>query len=1485
MISDSIPQKTLEIALDALEDMEFPSLVWGFVDSYVEEEQLLESIEAVFQKFGVLDDPEDALEKLEDGHLVRYWLNGDTRCYRSRFAELVRLIVRSKQLFDGTPWRSAPTLVSDYRVDISPRRYPKRDIDLKAVIADFKSFGLALTQIQLQTYELVLAVGGMNSLSRFQVDAFKRIFSAAPNLGTIITAGTGSGKTLAFYLPALMVVLEKLKEGAPFTKVLSIYPRNELLKDQLTEVYKLVRSTTSALSKDGRPKFSVGALYGQVPLYAGEQAVKDFSAWTYKKGGYLCPFLRCPDCGAETVWKSEDLDAKIERLHCTECSFLSDPAELRLTRNSISKSPPDFLFSTTEMLNQRMSDTDMQKVFGIGCRNDQRPSFILLDEVHTYVGTSGAQTALLLRRWKKMLGSGVHWVGLSATLEEADQFFSDLTGLFESSIQEITPNPLDMEEEGADYQILVRSDPSSQTATLSTSIQALMLLARMLDPKNDTPSCGLFGSRVFAFTDDLDVINRLFDNFKDAEAYTPWGKEDQSREPLARLRAQDRPEPDERDKDGQLWSVAEDLRGNLSDRLTVGRTTSRDPGVLNGADVIVATASLEVGFNDPNVGAVLQHKAPRSNASFVQRKGRAGRKRGMRPITLTVLSDYGRDRLAFQAYEEMFSPQIERQRLPVENGHILRMQATCALFDWISSIAVQGHVQGWSWNELSQPSHPKTNKKFVDVAKTVIVDLVRLDPSRISAFRKHLKQSLQIKDRAVDFILWEQPRSLLLETLPTLARRIFSDWKMEGNPSKHDFYIPYHPLPDFMPRQLFGELNLPEVTIYVPPSSQNGEEREERLRIRQALTEFSPGKVRRRFADDAGHVAHWFPLDPDQDRQVINVHDFAERKEYLGSFAINSMNEARTFRPWAIRVAQIVTRQRISHTSTSHWLWHSKFEFEGEPSSVELSIYAPWQKFVPNLEFYLHRLAGAITVRRYAHEGIASLNVRGETRRIEFRLTDAEVDAPAAVGFAYESDGIRIPLELPTAAHFSGLELPEAVKRWLKYLWFRSQVQTDDALPKTLNVFRRDWLLQIILHAAIRLSDQKAITFKEALREISFYDDAFELRSAIAATVSHEIIDEPEETLDRKLEQTLEKDLEEPGVLRRLCQIAIEVFWPDRDEHGEWLRYVFAHTIAEAVLQACVLSTPKNTAIDGLVNDLVREGDSFSILIVESTLGGGGTIEALSQKFAEDPRSFHKAMEAALAPSDSENAANSLLQILAEITQEGGCKTALGDLRRAKTSKSREHARIIFSKELSAKGIQYSRAVGVGFSTRFVKMGATEFTDQISMKLINFWEKLENEYDLGLPVRLVASLTSMDISIRNDLSSVGGVGQEVTTAERLMWPREGELRQFSLQSYNTYRDAWISDAGLVRALISEDPIKEIMFGEQSWEYQLGKELATNGIAALIGGASMSALVKGATEFIGYPIAVGYHQFYPVIDAYRENTKGTPEIIIAIREKV
>jgi hypothetical protein len=96
-----------------------------------------------------------------------------------------------------------------------------------------------------------------------------------------------------------------------------------------------------------------------------------------------------------------------------------------------------------------------------------------------------------------------------------------------------------------------------------------------------------------------------------------------------------------RDPEGQYWWLAEALGHEIDGDVQkiIDRTSSQDSGVAADADVVVATASLEVGFDDDRVGAVLQHKAPRDAAQFLQRKGPAATPGGRVRAVLTPKRD------------------------------------------------------------------------------------------------------------------------------------------------------------------------------------------------------------------------------------------------------------------------------------------------------------------------------------------------------------------------------------------------------------------------------------------------------------------------------------------------------------------------------------------------------------------------------------------------------------------------------------------------------------------------------------------------------------------------------------------------------------------------------------------------------------------------------------------------------------------------------
>jgi ATP-dependent helicase Lhr and Lhr-like helicase len=75
-------------------------------------------------------------------------------------------------------------------------------------------------------------------VAQFQVATARSVAAAATagqTRGVIVGAGTGSGKTLAFFLPAYALMAERAIPGRFGVQTLALYPRKELLGDQLHE--------------------------------------------------------------------------------------------------------------------------------------------------------------------------------------------------------------------------------------------------------------------------------------------------------------------------------------------------------------------------------------------------------------------------------------------------------------------------------------------------------------------------------------------------------------------------------------------------------------------------------------------------------------------------------------------------------------------------------------------------------------------------------------------------------------------------------------------------------------------------------------------------------------------------------------------------------------------------------------------------------------------------------------------------------------------------------------------------------------------------------------------------------------------------------------------------------------------------------------------------------------------------------------------------
>ena len=436
-----IEQKDLLKVLDELELLESKLLSWGDTGAYFTYDELKKIISRCLPHLDV-EDVEDELRRT-----VMVVPVTDARDreigVRSRMAEAMYLFRSLRQWMNGDNLSKSRTLVSDYRFVRRPRMYPRRDLEVSNLIDNWT------TKISLDksTINHIRHLVGEYRLSGFQSRATELILERwkkhsrkfKDSSGTIISAGTGSGKTLAFYLPALSSLASDISKNTTKSsvRILAIYPRKELLKDQFNETWMNARKLDNVQSDIGGRKIKIGAFFGDTPT-SNRYALKG-------KSQYLnYNILQCQDsnCRGEMRWSKKNIDAGRERLECHLCGHAVSDDEVGLTRQSLAINPPDILFTTIEMLNQRMSDPRHRHLFGVGVSDPV--SLVLLDEVHTYSGSTGAQTSLLLKRWMKLSGNRPHYVGLSATLRDAANFFSTLTGTKQSCLLYTSPSPRDL---------------------------------------------------------------------------------------------------------------------------------------------------------------------------------------------------------------------------------------------------------------------------------------------------------------------------------------------------------------------------------------------------------------------------------------------------------------------------------------------------------------------------------------------------------------------------------------------------------------------------------------------------------------------------------------------------------------------------------------------------------------------------------------------------------------------------------------------------------------------------------------------------------------------------------------------------------------------------------------------------------------------------------------------------------------------------------
>ena len=683
---------------------------------------------------------ETALRDLVAQGEVIEWAPG---LFRSRIAETVRCLRLLRQRFW---WQKqideAALLVEDVRVEFRERKRPRRD-----VVSVAQAIPAGVTPDIAQAFQQAI---GFSTFSGFQERAIKQVFDCSRqgnplNQSFIVSGDTGAGKTEAFLFPILLDIASEppeLRQQSGVRAVL-VYPRIRLARNQLGRLLRY----TGRFQQAGGPRLTVGIQNGDVPrdraviVEKWQRKQQDGKAW------HRVELLEtCVECRVGHTWVAADdpaIEAGCPRLVCDQCGHVVDT--LHITQAALERNAPDLLIITDVSLSQWLAREKYTHLWGLwqGDVVTVPPRFLVLDEVHLYERLKGAHIARLVKRFQaraRLVYSQTGQpqrhpivIGVSATLHDERRFLAKLLDVDPQDkpryerLQVIKPFEDELEPTGGRERYIfiyprrlspTPRSPQNRVNDQTAAIQIVMCAMHNLKTKPEW--------RGLAFFDSINDLRQFRHNY-DGGAQVQWivGFDSQGREAppanqaeLWRIRTDrvttgnGRPEHtfnrcgstcQQRAQNatlhecphfraGDCWVFAKDHGWNNQLRVANAVYAGSDPqaSALDNRDLIPTSPSLEVGYDDDAIHFVYQHKAPPNAASFIQRRGRAGRDPDNSPVIVTLLWPYRRDDAFYFFHPEaLYDPAFDDAPLNAGNFNVQRTHTLLAFFDLLACLRRQ----------------------------------------------------------------------------------------------------------------------------------------------------------------------------------------------------------------------------------------------------------------------------------------------------------------------------------------------------------------------------------------------------------------------------------------------------------------------------------------------------------------------------------------------------------------------------------------------------------------------------------------------------------------------------------------------------------------------------------------------------------------------------------------------------------------------------
>ena len=798
------------------------------------------------------------------------------------------------------------------------------------------------------------------------------------------------------------------------------------------------------------------------------------------------------------------------------------------------------------------------------------------------------------------------------------------------------------------------------------------------------------------------------------------------------------------------------------------------------------------------------------------------------------------------------------------------------------------------WTELSAPLESVKVLATDTRRQTLIKELSNLLQSSpaLDDLSGFLTTKLQVDEHTLLSLLWEFPRPLLTVVIPTALRRVASNWRGSEPFSFNS------PLPDFVPGNLFSDLNLPEVIVEIPPQEGFDPKRPPVMPVLQAMKEFAPGRVSRRFGVAHKFVRHWLlpELVKDKTKQVVDLPTVADMYE-LGTYIYSDGGgdqSIRVYRPQILRPT--VPPKDVLDSSNALHQWCTQIVPPEVNEELDVPRNSGWESVVKSIVFYMHNHRIPIELRRFSLGTQASIAFKDGSRQ-ETIFTFAIEDEQVGVGFSLSVDAIAFEVTVPEdlwgdcAGHASEKWRSLRTTRYFDMAW------RGERLESVENPFARDWIARVFLSALTSEAMQTEKDLKETCLDLEGGEGVLKLELVLGTIFQSSVIETQDEGGgEDRLRQEILDHLKLPGVRKELAHLA-SCLWESIDASWQpWLHDVYISTMGAALFRAVENLCPDLNTEDLLVdiesNCDCHDSVCHKVWISESTTGGCGLIEALIQRIGEDPRQFFNLVEAALDSAEFELIDTQLTRLL-ELTCEetSSMRSTILNFREASSLQETEQAFTSLRQEMNSEGFVQFHSFMVSLNNRILRPGSNQGSDQLLYEIMTTWKTQEARLGIEIDARILAYVLGQHLKIEDVLQiELGEVATEHIMQWRfnsiygLLWPRGRTVRQANLSLYNPFRDFANSERLLVKErLFKVAPIVDVSI--EGWQDLCLQKLQENGSVKICCNNREKVFLKDAFNFLmTNPVEDDYLLLYPRLRSVRQQAKKI-EIEVELAEAI